>query len=691
MNYYHCLLCEEIPLIILKRNNIIIICKKHGQNCISIEDYYNKCVEKCAECNQNFIIYLYNNKFLCSYCMNKLRLNNPSKYNYLKRFLSCKIHKSHYYDCYCNDCQENKCKLCKNMDTQNHYYIPDKISYENNKKLRKFIAIIENKIEEIENILAGIKSVLEIYKSLLYDKNNIINKEIIDNFNNLDIIKDIKNLENKEEIFTMKMDIILKELENFKYLEFRGINQNLDKNCLINNIIPKDNRREKLIMKESMDINENNILKNYNGIVQEINGNKKKRNKTIYILKKQKYNNIKINNNNQMGIYSCLNNFNNIKDNYQNNNKIEIAPINENDLEENKIIKDWGNIFKSPKNKLYQNYAIKLEDIENKSQYIINKIINISQIIEDEIDDVKRNNYLLAVGNIARVADNYSNELAEILINRFFTEYKGFSSIFYENAKIELSSWVNQSLKNDESNKDIKQLKYFYSYYSDKEKSRIINYIVSDEKVNSILKKNNYNLYNLFRDLSQLYTEALLYSEKEIFLKYVEKCEFDYNKMIDATELNGRRYVKFTILPGLFVCKYNINNGKIFVFCSKKLENNVNNPFSDNLPKNKKLSLPKTIKKDEIKEKISCNIQVNCKSDIYQIYIVTKPNISQNDHPKYLLTVISGTKKHKEISSEKPEFIIKKKDCLNKKIYGIVKIKGEKIKSNEIILKGIKW
>ena len=51
MNYYHCLLCEEIPLIILKRNNIIIICKKHGQNCISIEDYYNKCIEKCAECN----------------------------------------------------------------------------------------------------------------------------------------------------------------------------------------------------------------------------------------------------------------------------------------------------------------------------------------------------------------------------------------------------------------------------------------------------------------------------------------------------------------------------------------------------------------------------------------------------------------------------------------------------------------
>ena len=112
--------------------------------------------------------------------------------------------------------------------------------------------------------------------------------------------------------------------------------------------------------------------------------------------------------------------------------------------------------------------------------------------------------------------------------------------------------------------------------------------------------------------------------------------------------------------------------------------------FFDNLPKNKKLSLPQTIKRNEIKEKISCNIKVNCKSDIYQIYIVTKPNISQNDHPKYLLTVISGTKKHKEISSEKTEFIIKKKDCLNKKIYGIVEINGEKIKSNEIILNGIK-
>ena len=690
MNYYHCLSCEEIPLIIIKRNNIIIKCKKHGLKSISIEDYYNKCIEKCAGCNQNFTNYLYNNKFFCFLCMDKLGLNNTFKYNYLNRFLSCKIHNSFYYDCYCNDCQENKCKLCKKMDSQNHYYIPDKISYENHKKLRKFITTIGNKIEEIENILLGIKLVLEIYKSLLYDKNFIINKEIIDNFNNLDIIKDIKNLENKEEIFTMKMNIILKELENFKYLEFSGINQNLDKNFLINNIIPKDNRREKLIMKELMDINENNILKNNNGIVQEINGNKKKRNKTIYIHKKQKYNNIKLNNNNQMGIYSCLNNFNNLKDNYQNNNKIEIAPINENDLEENKIIKDWGNIFKSPKNKLYQNYAIKLEDIENKSQYIINKIINISQIIEDEIDDVERNNYLLAVGNIARVADNYSNELSQILIKRFFTEYKGFSSIFYENAKIELSSWVNQSLKNDESNKDIKQLKYFYSFYSDKEKSRIINYIISDEKVNSILMKNNYNLYNLFRDLSQLYTEALLYSEKEIFLKYVEKCEFDYNKMIDATELNGRRYVKFTILPGLFVCKYNINNGKIFVFCSKKLENNDNNPFSDNLPKNKKLYLPQTIKRNEIKEKISCNIQFNYTSNTCQIYIVTKPNISQNDHPKYLLTVISETKKHKEISSEKPEFIFKKKDCLNKKIYGTVEINGEKIKSNDIILRGIK-
>ena len=52
----------------------------------------------------------------------------------------------------------------------------------------------------------------------------------------------------------------------------------------------------------------------------------------------------------------------------------------------------------------------------------------------------------------------------------------------------------------------MKYLRKFYEYYSNEEKSRINRYILSDERANSILNQNNFNFYNLFRDLSQLYT-----------------------------------------------------------------------------------------------------------------------------------------------------------------------------------------
>jgi hypothetical protein len=310
-------------------------------------------------------------------------------------------------------------------------------------------------------------------------------------------------------------------------------------------------------------------------------------------------------------------------------------------------------LFKTPKNKLYEKYAIKLEDIDNNCHYIINKIIEISQNIEDEIDDDIKNKFLFSVGNIARIAHNYANELTEILIGEFQKENK-FSSIIYEKAKIELSSWVNQSLIIENSNKEMKYLRKFYEHYSNEEKSRINRYILSDEKANSILNQNNFNFYNLFRDLSQLYTEALIYSEKEIILQYAEEnSDFDHNKMIDVAELNGRRFVKFTILPGLFVCKYCIKNGKILVFCVKKLENNNYNPFSENIPINKELSLGKTIKKKDITSKLSCNIDYEIENNNYLIFINTNPIIHENDYPKYSINIFDPkTKKYMEIQHE---------------------------------------
>ena len=694
MNYYHCLYCIEIPLIIIKKDNIIIKCKRHGEYNISIKNYYNKCIEICNICNSNFPFYYYNNKYYCSYYMNTLGLYNSNIYNYVKSILSCRIHNNYYYDSYFNDCKEYKCKICKKNDSPNHVYIPNIIV------LKSFIASIEKNIEKIKEILKEMKLILEIYKSLLYYKNNFIIKEIIKNFDILDIIKDIQNIKDKEQMLTMKFNEIIKELENFKYLELNGLNQNIDENFHLHDIkeiknkLPKDNICGKLEMKESMIINDDKTKKNANKISRDTDNNTNKmnniyiynENENIYVKKINNDNNK--NNNSQMGIIIKLfSGVDNKNDNYLNNNKKEISCINNNYIAEKEISKDLGKIFQSPKNKLYQNYAIKLEYIDNFSLYIINKVINISHIIEDEIDEEQRNNYLFSVGNIARVAHNYSNELAEILIKKYLDEYNEFSSIIYENAKIELSSWVNQSLIIDESNKDMKYLKNFYRYYTDKEKSRITNYIIPDEKVISILDKNYYDFGILFRDLSQLYTETQLYSEKDISLKYVEKCEFDHSKMIDAIELSGRRYVKFTIMPGLFVSKYNINNGKIFVFCTKKLENNDNNPFSDNIPKIKELSLPKTIKRDEIKNKIFCSIQYNFASNYCQIFIITKPNITKTDHPKYSLIVSEETKKNIKLNSEKPEFSVNKKDILYKKIYVIVEISGQKIKSNEVIVR----
>ena len=60
-----------------------------------------------------------------------------------------------------------------------------------------------------------------------------------------------------------------------------------------------------------------------------------------------------------------------------------------------------------------------------------------------------------------------------------------------------------------------------------------------------------------------------MFSDKNIYLKYTEKCIFIQNIMKDVTDLNGKRFVLFSVLPGLFVNELNIPNGKILVFCDK--------------------------------------------------------------------------------------------------------------------------
>ena len=447
---------------------------------------------------------------------------------------------------------------------------------------------------------------------------------------------------------------------NHKYLEIKDEKQKLD------NFI----NTEKNIIKEIKDINKNykNDITNLNKINMDIKCTTKNNN----IKSNVKNSENKIPNNVNMGKKPSNNdNINSFFNNRENeiNNAYNINQKNKIDIKG-----DDEKIFQEPKNKLIQNYSIQLTDISNKNQYIIQKIEDISYKIENKISLEERNNYLISIAHIAREADNYSKELCDILIQKFEKKYKKFSSIIYDKAKTELSSWVNQSLIIEKSDEDIKDLRKFYNIYCQKENQRIQKYL--NNSYNSILDDHNFNLEKLFRFLSQLYTEVLLFSDKNIYLKYIEKCDFLPNKMKDITDLNGIRLVMFSVLPGLFVKDSNIKDGKILVFCDKNLENSKTK-YKIDFQKIKKyeLYLKNTITKINIEYSV-----VNLKK--YQIKIKCDPQIPNIENLKFTIKIdnsdtISLDKKTKHILDEKYK---------NKIIYATVEVNGENIKSNQIKL-----
>lgn len=243
-------------------------------------------------------------------------------------------------------------------------------------------------------------------------------------------------------------------------------------------------------------------------------------------------------------------------------------------------------LFQEPKKNLYQRNAIKMENIEKKNKYIVKKITNITHKIENsnleknfEKSLEKRDEFLYIVGTLAREAQNYSYELFEKIIGRFYIKNK-FNSIIYERAKIELSSWANQSLIINNTITGIKDSRYFYEFYCNNYVKYFKGYKESLEQFLEDLKNEKYYFNDLFRDLCQLYTEVLLYSEKNIELIYIDN-NYKYMKdlMEDITDLNGGRNVKATILPGLFVNSEPINNGKILVYCENQKSQITFNKF----------------------------------------------------------------------------------------------------------------
>ena len=621
MNYYHCLKCCDIPSIEkIDDDNILIECKNHKKLEMKIIDFINNCIQTCdcPNCN-NIPKYLINHRyFFCENCLQNCHFSQSEKKIILLDNIYCGKHKN-LLIYYCLDCKESKCENCKNEDIKNnHNYFNDEIKNKK-KNLDNFIKSSEIVIKEIKDVLEKMENELKLYKRLF--DNSIITNEIKNNIQNLKITK---NIENKEKIFLEKINEMKNELENFTNFEYNKKNFN-------NNSNNKDYKNDNT--NNNCNLNENN---------------------------NSKTNNTTTNNNNNINTNTKPSNNDNRENEINQKNKPNIKGDDE-------------NIFQKPKNKLIQNYSIKLPDLCNKNQYIIQKIEEISNNIEDKLNLKERNEYLISIATIARVADNYSKELCEILIQKFYKEYNKFSSIIYNKAKTELSSWVNQSLIIEKSDEDIKDLRYFYNYYCHKENKRIQKYLI-DSNYSSILKDHNFNLEKLFRFLSQLYTEVLLFSDKKIYLKYIEKCDFSPKIMKDITDLNGKRFVMFSVLPGLFVNDSNIKDGKILVFCDKNSETKYNITF-ENIKKYE-LNLRNTITK--------LDIEYSVHDKKYHIKIKCAPQIPNIENLKFTIKLVNSS--NPIISDKKKtEFYLDEK-YKNKNVYATLEINGEIIKSKEIKL-----
>ena len=562
---------------------------------------------------------------------------NEIKSNVIKIF-SCTQHKNKYYNYFCINCKINICEYCKKYHEQkSHKIFPDNIIEKKNNDLKNFINKAREKFKKIKEVLEEIEKKLDFYQIFLIDDKKIRTGETFTNLNNLNLINYINY---KEKIFLNKMNEIISILNNCNNFEY----QNEEK-------LQEAIKNEKSINREIIINNSINNINEGNSKIQD--SNNKEDNKASIVNSKININDIKI-------------------DEFTNIQKIKKEIL-----------------FKLPENKLYERYAIKLQDIQNKSRYIIEKIINITQNLEDNLNE--KNRFLISVGQIARICDNFSKNLFDILLSKF-NESNKFNTIIYEKAKIELSSWVNQCLNIDNFYKNIKDMRYFYEYYCQQENQRIEKYIYNNDFLESIFKQENFNFQNLFSILSQLYTEILIYSEKDIEIKYYQDCNFEPEKMKDVNEVGGRRIVKFTILPGIFVSNKVIKDGQLLAFCEKKNSKSEFNP--DFIKLNTfELNIDNTIKKKNLENSIICNLKASLAKDIknkiyLKLEIITKPQILSYDNPKYLVK----SSNYKQISinfDENKNFIhiLKKLLPKNIKLYGIVEIYGTKIKSKEIDIK----
>ena len=311
------------------------------------------------------------------------------------------------------------------------------------------------------------------------------------------------------------------------------------------------------------------------------------------------------NNNNELKEYNSLNDINSLKE------------IN------NKASPNIALLQKSSINN--KKFEINFYTITSKNLEIIEEIEKKKNEFEDYNNLSSRNNYLKCIADLARDAHWVSYEIFYKLLQEFNKKNK-FKSIIHERAKYQLSAWVGQCFGNSYHKKFFNTFCSQTIYYNNIERNII------DKNLKEHFKK-------IFINLCELYTEVLLFPEREIELIYIDKgIVFKYTEMKDITSLNKERYVNFTVIPGLFVNKKPIDQCKVLVFCEKKQKMDFN-------PDIKKINFPdeiilnNTIKSKDLSTKITVTFEkgYDKTKDIFFINIKTTPEIPKDDKPLFMI------------------------------------------------------
>ena len=199
--YYRCLNCSKIPSIEILKDHILIKCLcKNKDEKINIEDFHDK--------------------YIGNY--------DPEKDSNLlndKNFF-CKSHKNNYYNSYCQTCKKDICQDCS-CHKSSHNIVPDKIMKENNNNIKQFLSNALKYIKDLEKEVNKKKcQIISYYSLLINDNKKYINKQLLLNFENLDIENIIKN----KNIFIDKINQMILELKKFDYFFEYNDNDNNNEN-----------------------------------------------------------------------------------------------------------------------------------------------------------------------------------------------------------------------------------------------------------------------------------------------------------------------------------------------------------------------------------------------------------------------------------------------------------------------------